>query len=388
MVDTETAQLILHSCREEKRWFLNLLEDLVSIETPPHEARTHRKLFVRLEEELHNLSFNTKMYPGQKSGGQLFARKKEQAECGYQLMLGHIDTVWPAGTLEGMPFERRDNIVSGPGIYDMKAGITMMLAALRALQKNGIPPFLQPVLFINSDEETGSRESKSRISLLARAMKRVYVLEPSLDRDGKLKTRRKGVGHFDIRVKGRSSHAGLEPEKGRSAILELSFLIQKLFDLNDPENGITVNVGKIDGGIRTNVVAPESSADVDVRVLNQQDARQVEHQIRSLTGSNDEVSVEITGGFGREPMVQNRRNRRLWKAAKEYAGMLDLELGEGTSGGASDGNLTSRYAATLDGLGAVGEGAHSPDEKIYLEETIQRTALLALLLLLPDRAKT
>jgi len=383
MKDPKTAHQILDACLSEEPLFLDLLEKLVSIETPPHNPKMHKEIFTVLQKELTELNFSSQIYPGETCGGQLFA-KAHYRTAGCQLLLGHIDTVWPIGTLDGMPFGREGNKVAGPGIYDMKAGVVMMLTALKVLQRTGHTPTLAPVLFINSDEETGSRESKTRIVRLARVMNRAFVLEPSLDRDGKIKTRRKGVGHFDIRVKGRSSHAGLEPEKGRSAILELSYLIQKLFELNDPENGITVNVGKIDGGIRTNIVAAESSADVDVRVLSKKDARQVEKRIRSLTASTQGVTVEIDGGFGRDPMVQNAKNRRLWKAAKQCAEMLDLKLRGATSGGASDGNLTSQYTATLDGLGAVGEGAHAPEEKIYLEETLQRTALLALLLLLPE----
>lgn len=381
MVDSRTAQQVLSACRNNEQWFTDLVKKLVNMETPPNEPESHRKLFEILVDELQQLKYRTEIYPGKQSGGQLFARPAGNTAAGYQMMLGHIDTVWPRGMLEEMPFKRDGNTVSGPGIFDMKAGIAMMLTALKVLKEKELNPPLQPVLFINSDEETGSDDSKNRILLLAKVMKRVYVLEPALDRDGKIKTRRKGVGHFNLRVKGKSSHAGIEPEKGSSAILELSYLIQKLFNLNDPERGITVNVGKIDGGISTNVVAPESSAEIDVRVLRKKDANHIEKEISKLTSHTPGTSVEITGGFGRQPMVQNERNRRLWKSAKRCAKLLDMKVKQGTSGGASDGNFTSQYAATLDGLGAVGEGAHSPNEKIYLEETLQRTALLTLLLI-------
>jgi glutamate carboxypeptidase len=210
------------------------------------------------------------------------------------------------------------------------------------------------------------------------------VLEPSLDPDGKLKTRRKGVGHFEVKITGTSSHAGIEPEKGRSAIVELSYIIQKLHELNDPENGISVNVGKIDGGISTNVVAPESSASVDVRVLTKKDAERVEQRIKEIETTTKDVSLDITGGFGRPPLVVNKRNRVLWNAASHIGSELGIELKEGTSGGGSDGSYTSEYAATLDGLGAVGDGAHSPTERIFLKETLQRTAILVNLLLLPS----
>jgi len=199
-----------------------------------------------------------------------------------------------------------------------------------------------------------------------------------------LKTRRKGVGHYEIVIRGVSSHSGIEPEKGKSAILELSYLIQKLHSLNDPEQGISVNVGKIDGGISTNVVAPESSASVDVRVLTKKDSERIDKEIQSISSSTPGVTLEITGGFKRPPLVQNERNRKLWNAAECIAGELDFELNQGISGGGSDGSYTSVYTSTLDGLGAVGDGAHSPTEKIFLNETLQRVALLAHLLLMPD----
>ncbi|MDZ7720047.1 MAG: M20/M25/M40 family metallo-hydrolase [Balneolaceae bacterium] len=337
---------------------------------------SHQKLFNRLKDELQPLDYQTNHYPGLKSGGQILSRPATDNGSKYQLLLGHIDTVWPEGTLERMPFNNEGDTYTGPGIYDMKAGIVMMILALKIIKDLDLKPKVQPVLFINSDEETGSRESVYRIRNLARAMNRVFVLEPSLDPDGKLKTRRKGVGHFDVELKGVSSHAGIEPEKGRSAIIELSYLIQKLNDLNDPENGISVNVGKIGGGTNTNVVAGESSAAVDVRVLTKKDAKRIKQKIMEIEPSTPGVKLNISGGFKRPPLVRNRRNRELWEQAKEIGKRLDLNLSEGISGGGSDGSFTSLFTATLDGLGAVGDGAHSPTEKIFLGKTLERMALL------------
>ncbi len=375
---------LLDACNREKTWFVNLLRRLVRIETPPHDSRAHHRFFSVLEKELSKIGYATLRYPGVKSGGQLLARPPGKSAGGYQLMLGHADTVWPKKTLEKMPFDRNGNVITGPGIYDMKAGIAMMVTALKLIRQMGLTPGMQPVIFINSDEETGSRDSREKILRIARAVKRVYVFEPSLDPDGKLKTKRKGVGHFNISVRGVSSHAGIEPEKGRSAILELSHLIQKLFDLNDPGQGVSVNVGTIDGGISTNVVAAESTASVDVRVLTKKDAERVESEIKSIKPTTRDVTLEITGGFKRPPLVQNKRNRELWNAAEQMASELGMELNQGISGGGSDGSYTSIHTATLDGLGAVGDGAHSPTEKIFLEETVQRIALNIQLLLLPD----
>jgi glutamate carboxypeptidase len=265
----------------------------------------------------------------------------------------------------------------------MKAGLVQMIYALRALREFQVRPEVRPVVFINSDEEIGSEESTPYIRRLARIADRALVLEPSLGLDGKLKTSRKGVGRFTITVKGRAAHAGLNPEGGASAILELSFVIQKLFALNDPHKGISVNVGVIDGGLRPNVVAPESRAMVDVRILTQEDATYLEQQIRNLQPVSPEVTLEIQGSIGRTPMEQTPRNQALWRVAKDLGQELDLDLAAGVAGGASDGNTASLYTATLDGLGAVGDGAHARHEFVRLDKMPERGALLALLLLAP-----
>ena len=374
---------VLDECMAMEQKFMALLKKLVRTETPPGNSSSHKKLFSILENEFDALGFDTQILTGSNSGGQLYARQLNKNGEGYQLLLGHADTVWPKGTLDKMPFERNDNVITGPGIYDMKAGLAMIVVALRLLDNLGLKTEISPVVFINSDEETGSSDSEARIKNLAKAMNRVYVLEPSLDPDGKLKTRRKGVGHFEVIIKGTSSHAGIEPEKGRSAIVELSYIIQKLHALNDPENGISINVGKIEGGISTNVVAPESRASVDVRVLTKKDAERIEREIKAIEVTTKDVKAEISGRFGRPPLVKNKRNRALWNAASQIGSELGIELTEGISGGGSDGSFTSQYTATLDGLGAVGNGAHSPTERIFLRESLRRIAVLVNLLLLP-----
>jgi len=372
---------ILDECSKYVDWFVERLQDYVDKETPPHEKEAHLDFFDLIKQDLNEADYDSVIYPAINSGGTLFGRKRSNSKNGYQLMLGHADTVWPESTINRMPFEKEGNILKGPGIYDMKAGLLMMITALKIIKKMGLRTSLAPLILISSDEETGSRESKENIIRIAKVVDRVFVLEPSLDPDGKLKTRRKGVGHYDIKIKGVSSHAGIEPEKGKSAILELSYLIQKLHKLNNPEKGVTINVGTINGGISTNVVAPESSASVDVRVMTKKDGREVHEKIMSLEPTTNGVTFEIDGGIERPPLVQNERNRKLWNAAERIADELELNLNQGISGGGSDGSYTSLYTATLDGLGAVGEGAHSPTEKIYLEETIRRIALLTRLLL-------
>jgi glutamate carboxypeptidase len=262
-----------------------------------------------------------------------------------------------------------------------------MVFALRALRDLGLEPTVTPIVFVNSDEEVGSRESTRHIRRLSRLAERAFVMEPSLDPSGKLKTARKGGGRFSIVVEGQSAHAGLDPEGGASAILELSYLIQALFALNDPARGITVNVGTIDGGLSPNVVAPQSRAVVDARVPTRQDARRVQERILSLEPVTPGVKLRITGGIGRPPMERTHRNRRLWERARRLGAELGLDLEECMAGGASDGNTTSLFTATLDGLGAVGDGAHARHEFVYVDKMVERCALLALLLMEPPLAE-
>jgi glutamate carboxypeptidase len=208
-------------------------------------------------------------------------------------------------------------------------------------------------------------------------------MEPALGIDGKLKTRRKGVGRFSITVQGQAAHAGLDPDKGVSAILELSYVIQKLHALNDPANGININVGVIEGGTRPNVIAPTSSAEVDVRVPTMETADLIEKTIRQITPRLNGITLEVSGNFNRLPLEKTQANEQLWQLAQTQGKKLNLALQEGMAGGGSDGNTTSLYTATLDGLGAVGDGAHADHEFLFIDKMIERSALLALLLLAP-----
>jgi glutamate carboxypeptidase len=260
--------------------------------------------------------------------------------------------------------------------------------ALDALAHFGLEPSVAPHVFLNSDEEIGSRESRRYIERLAPQMDRVFVLEPSLGPSGKLKTARKGIGRFTVTVSGEAAHAGLDPGAGASAILELSHVIQELFALNDLDRGVTVNVGTIDGGLRPNVVAPSSKAVVDVRVATRQDAERVEAAIRELEPVTPGTSIEVDGLFGRPAMEHTPANRHLWRLACQLGSELGMELDEGMAGGGSDGNFTSLYTATLDGMGAVGDGAHARHEHLLLQPTLDRAALLALLLLAPPLASS
>jgi glutamate carboxypeptidase len=258
-----------------------------------------------------------------------------------------------------------------------------MIFALRALKELNLHPPAECTVVINSDEEIGSPDSTRHIRRLARCAARAFILEPAFGRAGKLKTARKASGGFTITIKGRAAHAGINPEEGASAILEMSHQIQRLFALNDAARGISVNVGTIDGGLRSNVVAAEVRASIDVRVRTQQDAAEVEAAIRGLRPVDPQTTIEVEGGIDQAPMEPLPRNQALWRQARELGHQLGLELEQASVGGASDGNTTSLYTATLDGLGAVGDGAHAPHEQALIPQLVDRCALLVLLLLAP-----
>ncbi len=379
------ALKILDYLHYKKGEMIDLLETLVRMESPSNLAQTQKPVFKLLKKELIKRDYQVKIIPTRNTGGNLLAiPKKRKFQQKNQLLIGHSDTVWPLGTLEKMPLYTSKNKLYGPGSYDMKAGLMFMIFAIEALQTNEIEPEISPVIFINSDEEIGSYDSRNHLIRLAKIAERAFVLEPSLGPDGKLKTRRKGVGEFIIRIIGKASHAGLAPEKGLSAILELSFVVQKLFALNNPDRGITVNVGTIDGGIRPNVVAPESKAVVDVRILHLEDAEKVETAIRNIQPTTPGIEIIVEGGLERPPMEKTPKNEQLWQYARETALKLGIQLEEATAGGGSDGNLTNLYTPTLDGLGAVGDEAHAPGEFVYIDRLVERAALLANLLLTPN----
>ena len=378
------ATELLRHLQSQRNGLLGLLRRMTTAESPSNVPSAQHEIREIIAAELEQLGYSVRRIPGHSSGGMLYAcpaNRRKRAPA--QLLLGHYDTVWPLGTLADMPFEVDGDTVRGPGVYDMKGGVAQALLALEALRKFEVEPRVTPLVFLNSDEEIGSRESRRYIEGLAPHVDRVFVLEPSLGPAGLLKTARKAIGRFTITVRGEAAHAGLDPGAGASAILELSHVIQALFSMNDLERGITVNVGTIDGGMRPNVVAPSSQAVVDVRVASQEDADRVEASILGLQPAISGTSLQVEGGFGRPAMERTPANRQLWQLACQLGEELGLQLGEALAGGGSDGNFTSRFTATLDGLGAVGDGAHASHEHLRLDHTLERTALLALLLMAP-----
>jgi glutamate carboxypeptidase len=362
-----------------------LLERLVRAESPSTDARAQNVPFGILAGELEAADFSVRRVHGFGTGDHLYARPRARRRGDpFQLVIGHMDTVWPLGTLAQMPVHRSNGALFGPGTHDMKAGLAQLVFALRVLRAFGLEPAVTPVVVVNSDEEIGSQSSERLIAALARGAERAFVLEAGEGTAGRLKIARKGAGRFQVTVHGRASHAGTSFDEGVSAILELSHQVEQLFALNDRERGITVNVGTVDGGLRANVVAPEATATVGVRVPTAAAAVELEREIRGLRPTVDGSSLVVTGGIGRPPMEPTERNRELLVTAQRLGLELGLELEEaGMAGGGSDANTTSLYTATLDGLGPVGDGSHAADEHISVPTIAERAALLALLLLEP-----
>lgn len=381
------AKIILDYLNENRQLMVDFLSKLVLAESPSTSPEAQALPLTILWEALDELDFAVQVVPGRETGGYLQAAPKENSgkngSLPQQLLLGHCDTVWPLGTLKRMPLVVQDNVVRGPGVFDMKGGLTQMIFALRTLREVGVTPVYAPAVLINTDEEIGSRESRPVILQQAQQVERAFVLEPALGLPGKLKTARKGVGSFEIIAHGRAAHAGLDPGKGVSAVLALSYLVQDLHALNDPEKGISVNVGIIEGGLQANVIAPECRAVVDVRVPSKKDAQRLQETIFGLSLPMSDIRLEISGRFGRPPLEPTPENQALWRTAEELARELGTTLDQGMAGGGSDGNYTSLYTATLDGLGAVGDGAHADHEFIFVDKMVERTALLALLLMTP-----
>lgn len=369
---------------DQKDALVSLVQRLVEAESPSAHPECHDSVRRILATALMDVGYIVRE-PGVPAGvHHIFARPAERRrDRGNQLLVGHFDTVWPIGTIEKRPFTVNGNTMRGPGVFDMKGGLAQIVLALRSIRELRLEPPLTPVLLLNADEEIGSRTSSTYIRMLARRAERAFVLEPAMGEDGKLKTERKGIGRFTITVFGKAAHAGLDPESGASAILELSHVIQTLFGFNDPDKGITVNVGTVDGGIQPNVIAPHGTAVVDVRVPTLESGNAIEKAIHGIEAVTPGVRLHVEGRIGRPSMEATPRNSALWRQAKALGKDLGLDLRPARAGGGSDGNTTSQYAATIDGLGPVGDGAHAEHEYLCIDKTLERAALLTLLLLAP-----
>jgi len=376
---------VLRGVREQRGLLVGLLRDLVESESPSSHPGVHERMRNTLIAALEDVGYFVRVVGNPGGPRHVYARPRQREHGSrLQLVVGHYDTVWPLGTISERPFSVEGNVIRGPGVFDMKGGLVQLIIALRVLADLGAVPDITPVVFINADEEIGSHTSTRYIRALARRALRAFVLEPAMGEDGLLKTERKGIGRFTVTVFGKAAHAGLDPEAGASAILELSHVIQKLFAMNDPDKGITVNVGTVDGGIQPNMVAPHSTAVIDVRVPTLADGERIEKMIHALRPENPEVRLRVVGAIGRPSMEATPRNRRLWRLAQALGGELGIELAAARAGGGSDGNTTSQFTATLDGLGPVGDGAHADHEFLLVDKTLERAALLAMLLIAPE----
>ena len=347
-----------------------LLEEMVSMESPSYDKELTDRFVRFLAGKFQEIGGDVDIVQAAKVGNHLRV-KFSDASTHRVLLLGHTDTVWTVGEVAKRPFKIENGRATGPGVFDMKAGILLMWMAMRALKARPV------TILLNSDEEIGSSSSRSLIESEASQCRAVLVLEPSLP-SGALKTARKGVGRFTVKAIGRAAHAGVDPGKGVNAVEEISRQILKLQQMTDSTRKTTVTVGIVQGGTRPNVVPAEAAAEVDVRIASIEEAGRIAAMIKALSPELPGARLEIRGGINRPPMERNTETDHLFKAAREIAAEFGLDLKEGSTGGASDGNFTSAIGIpTLDGLGAVGGGAHAIDEWIEIDSLPQRATLLA-----------
>lgn len=373
---------VLDFCRNHEPEMLAFLKRLVETESPSDTKSAVDAAGAILAKEFAGLGAQIKVHPQKDYGDHLQIEFHGAHGQKPVMLLGHFDTVWSMGTLKTMPYRLENGRVYGPGVYDMKAGITMMFHAVRALKELGVTGHRPVTVFLDTDEEVGSESSRAITESIARGCEAVLVLEPSQGPQGFLKTSRKGVGDCTIRVYGKASHSGVDFEKGQSAIIELARQILEVTKFVDLPRGITVNPGVIQGGTRSNVIAAEASVEVDLRVARMADAAELRQKFDGLKPFNPECRIEVTGGVNRPPMERSAGTVRLLEFAQKAARSIGIELGESSTGGGSDGNFTAALGIpTLDGLGAVGEGAHAAHESIVLKDMHHRCSILAGLLL-------
>lgn len=364
---------------ERSDQIVQTIRQLVETESPSDNKEAVDRLGTLLAGRFEGLGGHAKFHRVRNFGDHLqvdFAAARSGKPV---LLLGHLDTVYPLGTLATMPCRVADGRLSGPGAFDMKSGIAFMLHAIEGLRAWHADILPRPVtVLLVSDEEVGSDTSRLITENLATKSAAVLVLEPSHGPKGALKTARKGIGEYVLKVTGKAAHSGLDFEKGQSAILELARQIVAIQKLIDPKRGLTLNVGTVQGGTRVNVIPAEASAVLDVRVARKQDAAGIDRKLRSLKPLNRKCKIEIAGGINRPPMERTSSVAALYKKASDIATQLGWKLEEAAVGGGSDGNFTAALGVpTLDGLGGVGEGAHATHESILISELPKRAALLA-----------
>jgi glutamate carboxypeptidase len=349
-----------------------LLEQIVMMESPSYDKPLVDKCARFLAARFAEIGGTPEVFPSDRFGDHLLVRFGSGAGKPV-LLLGHTDTVFSQGETLKRPFRINGSRATGPGVFDMKGGIVLIWMALRAL-----PHLPHPVnVLLTSDEEVGSNSSRALIEKEAGAAKAVFVLEPSLP-GGTLKTARKGVGRFTVKAIGRAAHAGIDPTKGINAIEEIAHQVLRLQKMSDVARGTTVTVGVVQGGTRSNVVPAEAAVEIDARITSMEEAERITNVVRSLAPVLPGARIEVRGSISRPPMERTADTVRLFEIARSVASEIGIDLKEGSTGGASDGNLTSAMGVpTLDGLGPIGDGAHSVDEYIEIDSLPERAALLA-----------
>jgi glutamate carboxypeptidase len=368
----------LHYFESRQDALLQTIREFVEIESPSDNKAAADRIGAFLAEKFALIGGRPQLHRTENFGDNLQIDFPGTSTTKPVLLLGHFDTVYPLGTLPTMPCRVDDGRLRGPGVLDMKTGIALMLFAVEALQAwHGQLP--RPVtVFLVSDEEVGSSSSRKITEALARKSAAVLVLEPAAGLRGAVKTARKGVGNYTLTVKGVAAHAGLDPGKGHSAILELARQIVVISKWNDLKSGVSVNPGVIRGGTRTNVIAAEAVAEIDVRIKSAKQAAGLDRKFRTLKPFDKRCKLHIEGGINRLPMERNAGVAALYKKAQAIAKQIQWKLEEAAVGGGSDGNFTAGIGIpTLDGLGAVGEGAHAIHEHIVISELPRRALLLA-----------
>jgi glutamate carboxypeptidase len=366
---------LLAWCQAQRGWLRETIETLVGLESPSTDKAAVDRCGAELTSRLDALGAEASRIDGGPRGDHI--RADVAGSAARVLLLGHFDTVWPVGQLHRMPLREEGGRLYGPGVFDMKAGIGVAMLAVRALREMRLPDAPQITMLWTTDEEIGSETSRAAIEACARDSRAVLVLEPSLP-GGAAKTSRKGCGDFELTVHGVSAHAGLDPTRGASAIHELAHQIVAITALQDPSRGVTLNVGQVSGGSRTNVVADIAHASIDVRVPTMADAAIVEQSLRGLRPRLSGTRLEVQGGVGRPPLERSPGVVGLYEVARDVARELGQDLKEGGTGGGSDGNFTAAIGVpTLDGLGPRGDGAHALHEHVELVDLPWRAAFLA-----------
>jgi glutamate carboxypeptidase len=368
---------------EHQHGIVNTIRELVEIESPSDSKQAVDRIAAFLAQKFEALGGRTQLHRSNDFGDSLqidFAGSSQSELAGRKpvLLLGHYDTVYPLGTLAQMPCKIDNGRLRGPGVLDMKSGIALMLHTIKGLQAwHGALP--RPVtVFLVSDEEVGSHSSRKITEALAKESAGVLVLEPAAGLRGAVKTARKGVGEYALHVKGIAAHAGLDPGKGHSAILELARQIAVIAKMNNLRQGVSVNPGVIQGGTRSNVIAAEASAVIDVRIKSAKQASGLNRKLRSLKPFDKHCKLEVAGNINRLPMERTAGVAALYKKAHDIASHIGWKLEEAAVGGGSDGNFTAGMGIpTLDGMGGVGDGAHAVHEFIVISELPRRALLLA-----------